>query len=229
MTASDSGMNHKRKRGIETARSILDASAELFAQRGFSGVSVREIASLAGIRESSIYNHFSSKAEILESLYQEFIREVPGTRPSDEALDAMLAIMEPEEVFKAILFHVGQNVKGTLSNIAMIINLEKFKDAHAAELYYRYVVSEPATYYERLIEKMIARRMVRPVDARLIAEQYNYVSIALTKEYIMAQSGLADVHEVVAYMIRTLKFFCSLMKKCGESSYETEQTDPAAR
>lgn len=229
MTASDSGMNHKRKRGIETARSILDASAELFAQRGFSGVSVREIASLAGIRESSIYNHFSSKAEILESLYQEFIREVPGTRPSDEALDAMLAIMEPEEVFKAILFHVGQNVKGTLSNIAMIINLEKFKDAHAAELYYRYVVREPATYYERLIEKMIARGMVRPVDARLIAEQYNYVSIALTKEYIMAQSGLADVHEVVAYMIRTLKFFCSLMKKCGESSYETEQTDPAAR
>jgi len=207
MTASDSGMNHKRKRGIETARSILDASAELFAQRGFSGVSVREIASLAGIRESSIYNHFSSKAEILESLYQEFIREVPGTRPSDEALDAMLAIMEPEEVFKAILFHVGQNVKGTLSNIAMIINLEKFKDAHAAELYYRYVVREPATYYERLIEKMIARGMVRPVDARLIAEQYNYVSIALTKEYIMAQSGLADVHEVVAYMSRTLKFF----------------------
>lgn len=229
MTASDSGMNHKRKRGIETARSILDASAELFAQRGFSGVSVREIASLAGIRESSIYNHFSSKAEILESLYQEFIREVPGTRPSDEELDAMLAIMEPEEVFKAILFHVGQNVKGTLSNIAMIINLEKFKDAHAAELYYRYVVREPATYYERLIEKMIARGMVRPVDARLIAEQYNYISITLTKEYIMAQSGLADVHEVVAYMIRTLRFFCSLMKKSGESSYETEQTNPPAR
>ena len=226
MTASDSSMNHKRKRGIETARSILDASAELFAQRGFSGVSVREIASLAGIRESSIYNHFSSKAEILESLYQEFIREVPGTRPSDEALDAMLAIMEPEEVFKAILFHVGQNVKGTLSNIAMIINLEKFKDAHAAELYYRYVVSEPATYYERLIEKMIARGMVRPVDARLIAEQYNYVSIALTKEYIMAQYGLADVREVVHYMIRTLEFFCGLMRSGNGAPYETKEKNP---
>ncbi|MEZ4627472.1 MAG: hypothetical protein R2912_05110 [Eubacteriales bacterium] len=31
--------------------------------------------------------------------------------------------------------------------------------------------------------------------------------LALTKEYIMAQYGLADVHEVVGYMIRTLKFF----------------------
>lgn len=229
MITSNSGINRKRKRGIETARSILDASAELFAQRGFSGVTVREIADLAGIRESSIYNHFSSKAEILETLYQQFIREVPSTRPSDAELEAMLAIMEPEEIFKAILFHVGQNVKGTLSNIAMIINLEKFKDAHAAELYYRYVVREPANYYERLIEKMITRGMVRPVDARLIAEQYNYVSIALTKEYIMAQSGLADVHEVVAYMIRTLRFFCSLMKKSGTSSYETEQIDPLAR
>lgn len=219
----------KRKRGIATTRAILDAAAEQFARRGYDGVTVRDIAAAVGIQESSIYNHFSGKADILETLYQMFIREVPGTRPSEEELDAMLTAMEPEEVFKAILFHVGQNVKGALSNVAMIINLEKFKSARAADLYYRYVVQEPASYYERLIEKMIARGMVRPVDARLIAEQYNYISIALTKEYIMAQYGLADAHEVVAYMIRTLRFFCSLMKPTGDLTNETKTAAPAAQ
>lgn len=213
----------KRKRGLATARAILDAAAELFSCYGYDGVSMRQIAQRCGIRESSVYNHFSGKADILETLYDEFVRLVPLTRPSEEELDAMLAVMTPAEVFQAILFHVGQNVKGTLSNTAMVINLEKFKSERAAQIYYRYVVREPAAYYERLIRKMIGRNMVKPVDAKLFAEQYNYVSIALTKEYIMAQHGLANVREVVGYMIRTLNFFCGLMLPEGSGANETEK------
>jgi len=202
----------KRKRGLETTRQILDIAADLFARNGYDGVSVREIAQKAGIKESSLYNHFKSKSDILETLFNEFIKHAPETRPSDEEIDNMLMSMEPEEVFRSILFHVGKSVYGILSNIAMIINSEKFRNPRAAEMYFRYVVNEPADYYERLINKMIKREMVKPVDARIIAEQYNYVSIALTKEYIMAQYGLADVHAVVGYMIKTLKFFCGLMQ-----------------
>lgn len=201
----------KRKRGLETTRQILDIAADLFARNGYDGVSVRAIAEKAGIKESSLYNHFKSKADILETLFDEFINHVPETRPSEEELDQMLMLMEPEEIFKSILFHVGKSVCGTLSNTTMIINYEKFRNPRAAEMYYKYIVNEPADYYERLINKMIERKMVKPVDARIIAEQYNYVSIALTKEYIMAQYGLADVHNVVGYMIKTLKFFCGTM------------------
>lgn len=214
----------KRKKGLETTRQILDTTAELFARNGYDGVSVREIAEKAGIKESSLYNHFKSKSDILETLFDEFIRYVPETRPSDEEIDKLLMIMEPEEVFKNILFHVGKSVCGTLSNTAMIINYEKFRNPRAAEMYYRYVVKEPADYYERLINKMIERKMVKPVDARIMAEQYNYVSIALTKEYIMAQYGLADVHSVVGYMAKTLKFFCGLMKNdVGECDEKKEE------
>ncbi|WMJ86554.1 TetR/AcrR family transcriptional regulator [Anaerocolumna sp. MB42-C2] len=214
----------KRKKGLETTRQILDAAADLFARNGYDGVSVREIAEKAGIKESSLYNHFKSKSEILETLFNEFIRFVPETRPSDEELDTMLMIMEPEEVFKSILFHVGKSVCGTLSNTAMIIQYEKFRNPRAAEMYYKYVVNEPANYYERLINKMIERKMVKPVDARTIAEQYNYISIVLTKEYIMAQYGLADIHSVVGYMIKTLKFFCGLMKNdIGEHHEKKEE------
>jgi len=210
----DNGKNEniqKRKKGLETRRQILDITADLFARNGYDGVSVRQIAEKAGIKESSLYNHFKNKADILETLFDEFVRFVPQTRPSDEEIDKMLVIMEPEEVFKSILFHVGRSVSGTLSNTAMIINYEKFRNPRATEMYYKYVINEPVNYYERLINKMIKLKMVKPVDARIIAEQYNYVSIALTKEYIMAKYGLADVHSVVGYMIKTLKFFCGLM------------------
>lgn len=214
----------KRKKGLETTRQILDIAADLFARNGYDGVSVRQIAEKAGIKESSLYNHFKSKADILETLFDEFIKLVPKTRPSDEEIDRMLMLMEPEEVFKNIVFHVGKSVSGTLSNTAMIINYEKFRNPRAAEMYYKYVVNEPADYYERLINKMIERKMVKPaVDARIIAEQYNYVSIALTKEYVMSQYGLADVNSVVGYMIRTLKFFCGLMTNVSGEHDEKEK------
>lgn len=213
----------KRKKGLETRRQILDIAADLFARNGYDGISVRQIAEKAGIKESSLYNHFKNKADILETLFDEFVRLVPQTRSSDEEVDKMLMLMEPEEVFKSIVFHVGKSVCGTLSNTAMIINREKFRNPQAAEMYYRYMVNEPADYYERIINKMIERKMVKSVDARIIAEQYNYVSLALTNEYIMAQYGLADVNSVVGYMIKTLKFFCGLMANDDGGQDEKEK------
>lgn len=201
----------KRKKGLETKRRILDIASDLFARNGYDGVSLRQIAKNTGIKESSLYNHFQSKADILETLFDEFIVGVPLTRPSDEEINKMLLIMEPEEVFKNILFHVGKSVIGTLSNTAMIIHKEKFRNPRAVEMYYKYIVNEPIDYYERIIHNMMERNMVKRVDARIIAEQYNYVSIALTQEYIMAQYGLNDVYSVVGYMIKTFKFFCGLM------------------
>lgn len=217
----------KRKRGLATARQILDAAAGLFAREGFDGVPMRKIAQSVGVRESSLYNHFKSKQDILETLYDEFIRLVPQTRPSETDWDAMLAIMSPEEVFKSILFHVGKSVGGTLANTALIISHEKYRCPRAAEMYTRYVVTEPAAYYERLIRRMIDRRMVPPCDARMIAQQYNYVSITLTKEYLMAQNGLGDVRTVVGYMVKTLRFFCGLMKLGVGEQDENSETDAA--
>jgi len=214
----------KRKRGVTTTRAILDVAADLFARHGYDGVSVREIAQGAGIRESSVYNHFSSKADILETLYDEFIRLVPETRPCDAELDRILEILQPEEILKNILFFVGKSVSGTLSSTALIISNEKYKSPRAADMYYRYVVREPAGYYERLFLKMIAHGMIAPIDARMFAEQYNYVSITLTKEYIMAQYGLADAHDAVRSMIRTITFFCGLMKQQAGAQHETEET-----
>ncbi len=202
----------KRKRGIETTQKILEAAAELFAHKGFDAVPMSEIAKAVGIKESSLYNHFAGKAAIRDALFDIFVHGAPECRPSDRDIDAMLEIMQPEEIFKNILFYFGSHVSALLKNTAMIINNEKYKDQKAALMYYGHVVNEAADYYERLIRKMMDRNMVKKVDARLFAEQYNYISIALTKEYFMADNGLADVHSVVKYMIKTIDFFCAMMK-----------------
>jgi len=57
---------------IGTRDRIIYAALTLFSQNGFSATSVRQIAQEVGIRESSIYNHFSSKDEILKEVLSSF-------------------------------------------------------------------------------------------------------------------------------------------------------------
>jgi AcrR family transcriptional regulator len=51
-----------------THRRILEAALVRFGERGFHGVSVREIAEAAGVRASSVYAHLESKEQLLFQL-----------------------------------------------------------------------------------------------------------------------------------------------------------------
>jgi AcrR family transcriptional regulator len=51
-----------------TRRRILEAALGLFAEKGFAGASIRDIATAAGIQSASLYAHYASKEQILADL-----------------------------------------------------------------------------------------------------------------------------------------------------------------
>ena len=52
-----------------TRDAILDAAERRFAERGFAGVSVRQITADAGLRnQASLYHHFKNKRAIYEAV-----------------------------------------------------------------------------------------------------------------------------------------------------------------
>jgi AcrR family transcriptional regulator len=46
----------------------MDSALDLFAERGYFGTSLRDIARAVGVRESAFYNYFTSKAALFEAL-----------------------------------------------------------------------------------------------------------------------------------------------------------------
>jgi len=49
-------------------RRILEAALGLFAEKGFAGASIRDIATAAGIQSASLYAHYAAKEQILADL-----------------------------------------------------------------------------------------------------------------------------------------------------------------
>jgi len=54
-----------------TERSVREAALTLFAERGYHGTALRDIAGELGIRTPSLYNHISSKQELLRGILRE--------------------------------------------------------------------------------------------------------------------------------------------------------------
>jgi AcrR family transcriptional regulator len=54
--------------GRQTRQAILDAALELFADKGYFGTSLRDIAGVVGVRESALYNYFPGKEALFSAL-----------------------------------------------------------------------------------------------------------------------------------------------------------------
>lgn len=60
----------RKDEGRDTRRDILDRALELFASRGFTGSSMRDIARAVGVRESALYHYFPNKNAILSTVLE---------------------------------------------------------------------------------------------------------------------------------------------------------------
>src|SRR4051812_43161863 len=83
----------------ETRGRGVQAAAAVFAEQGFEGARVAEIARQAGLSVGAIYNHYGSKAELLSAVVE---------RRSAEELGRLLATGLPAGVLDLIALQGAQ-------------------------------------------------------------------------------------------------------------------------
>lgn len=55
---------------------IMDAALELFAERGFHGTNVPDIAKLANVGTGTIYRYFKNKEELVNTVYRMYVNKL---------------------------------------------------------------------------------------------------------------------------------------------------------
>lgn len=112
-------MNVTSKAG-DTRQRVLDVAARQFRERGYAGVSLRDIADGAGLKAGSLYYHFRSKDEIVATVldigialvHQAVERAVDGL-PTDASPERLLttAIRQHLQAFLAYSDYTSANVR----------------------------------------------------------------------------------------------------------------------
>jgi AcrR family transcriptional regulator len=91
----------ERQGGVDKRRQILDAAVRVFARRGFHASRVGDIAEEAGVAHGLLYHYFSSKDEVLQTLFREnwgellerFEQVESADEPADEKLRGIVKIL----------------------------------------------------------------------------------------------------------------------------------------
>lgn len=115
---------------------IVLATLELAAQKGLANVSMSMIADKIGIKKPSLYKHFESKEEIVETMYQvlrEQAKEKAKIKPVDYS--ALFADKTAYEVLQAVVQgYIQMNSQERMLNFYKIIYSERSREPMAAKI-----------------------------------------------------------------------------------------------
>ncbi len=172
--------------------SLTDIALRVFAERGYDGASMDDVARAAGITKASIYHHVSGKEALLE-------------RGLGRALDALFAILDEPAAREgravARLRHIVERVAAT--TLHLLPELTVLFRVHGSSTSERDAVERRRTF-DRVVTEIIAQAQhegdVRAdVDARLAARLVFGMSNSVVEWYRSGSlSRDAIAHAIVA-------------------------------
>ncbi|WJI08620.1 TetR/AcrR family transcriptional regulator [Methanobacterium sp. CWC-01] len=180
---TDAALNSQNEIKRTTKEKIFDAAVDLFSLKGFSNVPVREIAKKAGIREGSIYNHFRNKEAILDAIIDYFKLEMAKTNlPSEEAAALM---QEGPEVYLEMGAQIFLSRINTpqFGKIWRLVLMESYHNEKIRDVFKKDLIEEPLAGWESIFQLMVEKKMIKPVNPRIMAYEYWSFVIFLLFDY----------------------------------------------
>lgn len=201
---------------MNNKETILLATLEIASEKGLGNISLSQIAKKVGIQKSSLYSHFSSKEELINSLYK-YLREKAKKASGNNSID------------------YGKLVEGKNARDVLLLAVESYSRINADKnmrMFYKFIISE------RVFNKEAAKIMIAETEKMVLATKQlfyamqvhkvmDFVSIDMAAvSFAMAIHSLLDFkidkdfaenadisQQVTAY----IDYFCNVHK---EDSYE---------
>ncbi|MDR2605919.1 MAG: TetR/AcrR family transcriptional regulator [Oscillospiraceae bacterium] len=159
-----------------TKERILTEALNLFSERGYNGVSMREIAKAVNITAASIYNHFKSKGEIISELYAYYSEQWSHAMPD---MDSIMKAAETEpvaSVLKMLDFHYDPAIQDKMDKIIIVAFKEVSSDKRSEQLIHSHIFGSVIEMTDSVLKKLIELDRIEPIDVKAYLSLVTYLS-----------------------------------------------------
>jgi len=141
---------------------IIETASALFNERGYNNITMRILAAEMGIKAASLYNHISSKQEILSTtilgLAEQFVSGI--YKISNDEVDPI------EKIKQIISVHIEMTLNDPNGMASLQTNWMYLEDENLD--YFKQMRSDYEQSFREIITEGIAQKMVRPYSPEII-------------------------------------------------------------
>ncbi len=191
------------RRRQRTREALLDAAATVFAERGFHGASLDEIAATAGYTRGAIYKHFADKEELLhevcvrlnERTFAEFDELPSGSDWLDTAdLPAVTAqwasMVERDTEFRVVMLE---------------FQLHAYRNPDLRERALAFARANRHAIADYLSQRVAESGSALPVDAEQLAAVFGTSSDAFAQLALIDPDAVAQYQLLLELLMRGLR------------------------
>ena len=207
-------MSSKEK---NTKDRILEEALKLFAQSGYVGTSMNDIADKLGVTKAALYKHYKSKQKILDSIVERMnqmdMERVKEYDMPEGSIEEVVKGYQSTALDKIKQFTKAQFLHWTQEEFPCcfrkMLTLEQYRDPDMTKLYQKYLSGGPLAYIEEIFGGLTANEQ----EAKQLALDFYGPIFLLYSIYDGAENKETIVEMVEQHVDRFSQVMLSKMKE----------------
>lgn len=158
----------------DTKQKILDVSLDLFSQKGFSAVSIRDICAQVNIKESSVYYHFKNKQAIFDELLHRFEQVATDMMVRlEQSLSVQSCSME-KPFYQTVCDTFFENyfMDDFCNKIMRLLLIEQFGNSEVQKIYDCWMFEKPLEFQSKVFYTLMEIGILPKTDSEYLAVKY---------------------------------------------------------
>ena len=194
---------------MSTKEKILDAALTLFAENGYDGTSVEQIANIVGIKAPSLYKHYKGKEDILNALIDSAETRYEEMFGSEKNIGRVP--QSREEFIKVTMERISFTMRDPIiRKTRMLLVQEQFRNERISEVTTRHQLDGIQRMFAKIIKGMMDEGLVKKDDPALLAAELTAPAVL---QIARSDRQPQCEKECMEYIEKHLRYFCKVYMK----------------
>lgn len=161
-----------------TKEQIIAVALDLFSVNGYEATSIAQIADAVGLRKASLYSHFASKQDILDTLVEELTKEYDqhSIFANADWDDPKFTEGRKGRSVEAIIAEIKGQIRyithdPQISKVRKMLTIEQFQNEKLKDLQSKHSYEDILKYNLGQIRFLILEGVLRDEDPEIMAAQ----------------------------------------------------------